>query len=1125
VSAAPLEIRVFGGVEVRGAAGRRLRSRLRQALLATLLVHRGEVVSAGKLAAAVWPDGPPPKWGKGLQVHVHRLRQVLGDPAAVRHHPSGYRLVVPGESVDGYRFEELGRQAEVALGRGNPAGAVGLLRQALALYRGPAFQGLDHVPDLAAESDRLAELRLVALERRFAAELALGEHAGLVPELAATVAEHPLREHFRAQLMTALYRAGRKADALAAYRAGRQILVAELGVEPSPECRALERAILTDDPALLAGLAGASAGRAGAAAGGPPGRPAPAPPVPRQLPPDVAGFAGRVAELAWLDDRLAGAGPERDGGAVLAVVDGMAGVGKTALAVHWAHRGAGRFPDGQLYLDLRGYSAGQPVRPDEAVTWFLRALEGEPDRLPPELDEAVARYRSLLADRQVLVVLDNAHSADQVRPLLPGGGACRVLVTSRHQLPGLVARDGAHRLDLDVLPPVEAVGLLATLLGPARVAAEPAAVTELAELCGRLPLALRVAAAGLVTHPALPVARSVARLRDTDRLASLAVPDDQPATVAAAFADTYRRLAEPERRMFQWVGLLPGPDTTPEAAAAVAAVTVPEAADQLQKLAGTHLLEERPAGRYAGHDLLREFAARQAEAELPPAGRAVGLGRWYDFHLARTGAAVARLFPGVLAIPRPLAPERQPGPEPFPGLPDPAAAMAWLQVERENLIAAVRHAAANGPFPAAWQLADALHGFLAACGYPADALSVAQAGLAAAESARDTRAQAGMVLAIAQLHFRASRYRLAAAAAARCRRLLRDTDWPAGQAGLRSLLGSLCGNSGQPDRAIGHLRAALKLFERSGSRHGQAAVISNLSVLLYQQGQLPAAAEYAHRAERAFAALGSRLGQGDALTDLGGIYHVWGELDRAREHYTRARDCYRSARASREADALLGLAQVELDAGRSGPARELAEAAVAQVRSAGDRRLEPESLIVLASVYDRLRRRRAAIDTYQQALALARASDNQGREALALVGLAAMRPPPDGFEAARERAGRALAIASEWELRLVTGQVLTRLAEIELAGGSLPLAVRYAEAALASHREAGCRLEQARTELVLGNAGRAAGDPVAAEEHWHRAYAIFAAVGAPEARRVAALLAGRNGATGSARRPGFRPAT
>jgi DNA-binding SARP family transcriptional activator len=1077
----------------RPVAGSQLRSRLRQVLLAMLLAHRGEVVSVSKLAATLWPAGPPPKASKGLQIHVHRLRQALGDPAAVRFHPPGYRLVVPADSVDIYRFEELGRLGYAALAQGDPAGAAGQLRDALALCRGPAFQGLDDIEDLAVESTRLAEVRLGILEHRIAAELALGQHAGLIAELEALVTEHPLREKFRAQLMVALYRSGRKADALAAYRSGRKIMVAELGIEPNEECRALERAILTDDPALA---------RPEPAAGGP-GRPAPAkPPVPRQLPPDVAGFTGRTDHLRWLDGLLPGPGAA-PAAAVVSAVDGTAGVGKTALVVHWAHRVAGRFPDGQLYLDLRGYAPGQAVRPVEALTWFLRALEAEPGPPPTELDEAVARYRSRLADRRVLVVLDNAASADQVRPLLPGGGGCLVVVTSRHQLPGLVAREGARRLELDVFTPAEAVALLTSLLGPDRVRAESAAAAQLAELCGHLPLALRIVAATLILHPAQRIAEVVTRLRGADWLSTLEVPGDRRATVAAAFDDSYQRLPEPERRMFRLTGLVPGPEITVAAAAALAGSTVAEAARRLRGLVDAHLLAEPATGRYTGHDLLRRYAAEQAIAGLAEADRAAAIGRLYEYYLAHTDGAVRMLLPGVLRLPDAATAA---GPEQC--FTDPAAALAWLEAERANLTAAVVHAAGTGSLrPLAWQLADPLRAFLASGGYPVEAMAVAEAWLAAAEAERQPFPRAGAVLGIANVHFQQGNYPSVVRYATEGGTLLRETSWLAGQGVARNLLGAVAANTGHADQAIAHYLAALARFEQAGWRNGQAAVVSNLSVLLYNRGDLVRAAEYARRAEAVFVDLKSVASHAAALTDLGNIYQVWGELDRALDSFARARDRAREAGSSAEAEAVLGMAAVHLDAGRLAEARELAGVALELADRAGDQRYQPDCLSTLAAVHRELGEPGDAARCYRRALEVARLIGDPGGEAQALMGLASVRPPPDGYPTARERAAQALAITREFDYRILAAEALRRLAEIELADGDPEQAIRTGEEALAGHRALGYRIEEARTMRLLGHAREALGDPAAARDDWRRAYEIFSALRLPEAGDLAAVLA------------------
>ncbi|MBL1067172.1 AfsR/SARP family transcriptional regulator [Streptomyces sp. 7-21] len=554
-----------------------------------LLERAGQPVPVDVLTDALWGAQPVPRAGQKLQVHAHRLRRLLGEPERLSFTGGGYRLrVLPGE-LDAQRFETLVAEAVRATGR-EPRGTAQSLREALALWQGTPLGDLE-VPVLADWAHRLSECRLTALETLYQAELAAGREAEVAGELAGLVRAHPLRERFHGLLMTALYRAGRPADALAAYRAAREVLASELGLEPGPALRGLQRRM----------LAGAPVGPDG-------GTPAGACP-PAQLPVRVRGFTGREAELAELDRLLLAGGP----GAV-AVVAGTAGAGKTALAVHWAHRARARFPDGQLYVDLGGYGPGRPAGPEEALAGLLRGLGVDGAAMPPGRDERAARFRSLVDRRRLLVLLDNARSAEQVRPLLPGGTSCVTLVTSRDALAGLVAREGAHRICLDRLPAGDARALLRALAGE-RAAAEPAAAGALAERCARLPLALRVAAELVRSRPAGGVAALAAELaRAEEALDLLDAGGDPRSAVRSVFWWSYRVLDPAAARVFRLLGLLPGEGADVRAVAALAGSGPRETRRVLGALLRAHLVERTAAGRFRVHGLLRAYAAELAGA-------------------------------------------------------------------------------------------------------------------------------------------------------------------------------------------------------------------------------------------------------------------------------------------------------------------------------------------------------------------------------------------------------------------------------------------------------------------------------------------------------------------------------
>ena len=493
----PLVVRA-GGSEVEVSAGKQ------RVLLAALLLRANQVVPAAELAGFIWEGSPPGTARVTLQNYVKRVRQALG-PAGYERivtRPSGYAIeIVPGE-LDVAQFAQLTAAGRTAARAGNWKRAASQLGEALALWRAEPLADVPSAALRQAQLPRLVELRLEAAEARAEAELHLGRHAEIIGELAALVAAEPLRERLTELLMLALYRSGQQSAALAVYRRARRRLVEQVGIEPGPGLREMNQKILLSDPGLLLPVAPAvarghddlavnAAGRNGRAA---------STVRPSLLPSAVPDFTGRAAELAALS-----AAPGQDGRpVVITAIGGTAGVGKTALAVHWARQAAPRFPDGQLYVNLRGFGPGDPLPPSEALRAFLDALQVPPAQIPASPDGRYALYRSLLDGKKILILLDNARDPAQVRPLLPGTPDAQVLITSRAELASLVVTDGARQISLDVLAEDEARQMLAARLGPGRIANEPQAAGELTGLCARLPLALAITAARAAAHPGSP---------------------------------------------------------------------------------------------------------------------------------------------------------------------------------------------------------------------------------------------------------------------------------------------------------------------------------------------------------------------------------------------------------------------------------------------------------------------------------------------------------------------------------------------------------------------------------------------------------------------------------------------
>ncbi len=909
----PLVVRVNGTVVPVPAAKQR-------AILAVLLLRANRVVSVDELTEVLWAGDPSSGARAGVQSHVMRLRKALGAAAPrITTQPPGYLIRVEAGELDLDRFEDQLGEARTAARQASWPDAADHASAALALWRGEPLADVGSDLIAARERPRLAELRLQALETRIDADLQLERHGEVISELRQLTAQSPLRERLHGQLMLALYRDGRPAEALAAYRDTRNLLVDALGTEPGPELQSLHRQILTGDPALAQLKAEVSAGNAAA-------------PVPRELPGNVGAFTGRAAELAELDRILLGGPAGQDGearatAAVISAVSGTAGVGKTALAVHWAHQAAAEFPGGQLYVNLRGYDPDRPMPASDALAGLLRSL-GVPDRaIPNEETERATRYRSLVADKRLLIVLDNAGSVEQVRPLLPGSSQCAVLVTSRDSLVGLVARDGARRLDLDLLPLADAVALLRELIG-SRVDGEPAAAVTLAGQCARLPLALRVAAELAAARPHVSLPSLVTELTDQQQRLDLLHADGDPATsVRAVFSWSYQQLTEDAARMFRLLGLHPGPDISVPAAASLAAVAEPQARRLLAELTRAHLIAEHVPGRYVFHDLLRAYAADQACRTDSQDEREAAVGRVLD-HYLHTAARAAVLLnptrePVALTPPRPGADARQPAND--------AQAMAWFEAEHQVLLAAVMLADGIGFGTHAWQLPWAIGPFLQIRGYWQEWVAVQRTALTAATHLGDTAAQAmsGRLLAFAFTEI------------------------------------------GDHEQARCHFASSLTLYQQLGNRLGEAKIQHNLGVLAERQGRYAAALAHAEHAVRLFHAIGDKRSEAVTLNNVGWCHGMLGDYQQARVFCRQALSLHAEVGYSRtEGTAWDSLGYAEQHLGNLDEAAACYQRALGLHRKAGERYHEAEALTHLAATRHAAGEHAEAREAWHQALAI-----------------------------------------------------------------------------------------------------------------------------------------------------------
>ena len=932
-----------------------------QAVLGILAMRANRVISRGELVDAVWGQDPPASAEGGIYTYVAGLRRIIEPGRSLRgpgrvlvSSGAGYVLhLVPGQP-DGVAFEQQLVRARQLRKNGDQAGAVTALEGALGLWRGVAFAG---VPGPFAETERvrLGELRSTAAEERADVLLALARHEEVVPDLTAMVADHPLRERMRGLLMIALYRSGRPAEALRVFQDGRRVLAEELGIDPSSELSRIHQQVLTSDPALDLPAADGQAltiaqpppqgGDAAAdrtlpkgALAGPrgirgsdgsslPGAPGGFVPVPAQLPLDAPGFSGRREELALLHAMLPPVRPAAtDDPVSVVIVSGTAGVGKTALAIHFGRQVAKRFPDGQLYVNLHGRGPGRPsMEPAEALGYLVNALGIPSGRIAVPLDERAALFRSLVDGKRVLIVLDNASNAAQVRPLLPGSPGCLVVVTSRNQMAGLVAAEGAALVELEVLSDAEAHEMLVRRLGQDRVAAESGAADEIIEACARLPLALSVAVGRAGSgRSRRPLAELAAELRDARNRLDALEDDDVATDMRAVLSWSYDQLSPAAARMFRLLGLHPGSDISLSAAASLAGIPRAEAGTALRELARTHMVTEYVSGRFTFHDLLRVYAADQAERLDAAPERNAAMHRVLDHYLHTATSASQRFSP--FRSPLRLAPP-QPGVRPA-DMADKDQAMAWFDAEIQVLNALIGYASANGFDRHAWQIPWTLGPFFHRRGRWRNYAASQRTALEAARRLDDpvALAHAHYLLGHAQSqmgdydaadpNFREAldlfrelgdraneavvlnglggmlekqeRYTEALAVALDALRMVKAAGHWWTQATLENGVGWLYAHLGQYDDALKHCQRALSLHRESGHRGGAADTLDSLGFIYLHLGDLAQARTYYDQAINAYREIGALFGEGNSLAGLGDVLLREGQPDQARTMFLKA---------------------------------------------------------------------------------------------------------------------------------------------------------------------------------------------------------------------------------------------
>jgi DNA-binding SARP family transcriptional activator len=975
---------------------------LRQAkMLAALLVDANRVVSMQRLIEVMWDGDGPATAVRQIQDAVSGLRRNLTSSGAptpmISTLRGGYRLDVHPDDLDLLAFE---RERQQAVQRTEAAAAAAGMRRALDHWRGPA---LVDVPSRALEVDaaRLNALRVTVYKQCLDYELAIGRHHEVAEELTTLLDDHPHDEKLAEQAMLALYRSGRQSRALEIFQRTRRALADDIGIEPAASLQSLQSRILNADPSLAAPI---SAGPPASSGGGSRGQSGSGPRY--QLPADTRLFTGRARELDEVL-RVALAAPEgsRAGMVVISAIDGMGGVGKSALAIRAAHRVRPQFPDGQLFVDLRGHTPGMPpLSAADALSWLLRSLGVPPQQIPEDTGERAAFYRDRIADTRTLIVLDNAADTSQVRPLLPGTPGCLVLITSRKRLSGL---DDAHLLALDVLPSPEAATLLCEAAGTGRIPAGHPAIAELVTLCGQLPLAIRIVAARLRHDRNLRVEDLVEQLRDEhERLGHLG---DEDRNLTAVFESSFTALSEAEQRLFLHLGRIPGPDFDAYAAANLAGVDHRSAERCLESLLDHSLLTQHVPGRYRFHDLIALYARTLGGADAVAAKEnELALDRLADYYLHTARKADHYLVRRTRSAPAPAptlcATE--------PGLPDRAAAVAWMRTERDNLLALTADAAVRAQPVRIVGLSGAMAAFLLLEGLWTQATALHGAAAAAAHDRGDGHGEADALCDLGRVRHATGDYQAAAELYERAVALFQDLGDRRGEAAGLHELGRIRVLTGDVLAAADLHERALAVFQDLGDSLGEARALCDLGRARHSAGDSPAAVALMERVLNIYQRLGDRRGEANALHDLGYVLHETGNFADAAELHERALGIYQDIGSRQgEANALWNLGRARHEIGDYPAADRLYERALAICQEIGSRQSEADALRGLGRVRHAIADHPAADGLYQRALAIYRDVGSRPGEVCALTDLGELTAQTSGPRAALPLYRQALQIA------------------------------------------------------------------------------------------------------------------